>query len=89
MRFHVKWDPESEHDLHLAWVLSKAPVAVRAAGESAEEMLATDPAKVGEHVSEGLWRLELPPLRIQYEINFAERTVTISNISLLAGHEHA
>jgi hypothetical protein len=88
MRFHVQTEPDGEHDLHLAWVWSKDPAAVRAANDSAKELLANDPAKAGEHISEGLWRLDLPPLRFQYEIDFTEHIVTISNISLLAGHDH-
>jgi hypothetical protein len=54
---------------------------------TAKELLASDPAKAGEHISKWLWRLDLAPLRFQYEINFAEHVVTINNISLLVGHE--
>lgn len=88
MRFHLKWEPDSEHDLHLAWVWSKDPAAVHVANDAAMELLAIQPDKAGQHISEGLWRLDLPPLRLQYEINFADRIVTISNVSLLADHEH-
>ena len=88
MKFRVIWEPESSNDLHLTWVLARDPSSVRAARDAAEELLAADPYKAGEHVSEGLWRMSLPPLRLQYSINSTERTVTVNTVTLLAGHEH-
>jgi len=88
MNFQVVWEPESNRDLHLAWVFAKHPIAVHDAKEEADQLLAGDPSKCGVHVSEGLWSVILPPIRLQYTFDSAKRVVTIVSVALLAGHQH-
>ncbi len=84
MNFTVEWEPEARSELHQLWVIAPDPAAVRAAAESAERLLSTDPAGNGQHQSEGLWRLRVPPLVVHYTIDPDRRHVQITDIARTA-----
>ena len=56
------WNSDALREFHELWATSPDPAAVRAAREAAERLLAADPSGAGRHLSEGLWRLRVPPL---------------------------
>jgi hypothetical protein len=80
VNFTVKWETDIRRELHYLWAYGPDPAAVRAASDTAEERLAADPFGVGQHVSEGLWRLSVPPLLLHYEIDKEQQVVKITGV---------
>jgi hypothetical protein len=57
--------------------------AVNAAERQADALLAADPLGNGRPVSEGLYRLDVGPLVVLYEVDVATRTVEVTGVGLL------
>ena len=81
MNFTVGWDSDAEHALHVEWAASSDPAAVRAAAQTAEYLLALDPSGNGRHLSEGLWKIRVPPLVIHYTIDMSSRHVQVTDVA--------
>jgi len=81
MSFAVGWEPPALHEFHELWAVSPDPAAVRAAREEAERLLGADPVGAGRHLSEGLWRIEVPPLVFHYTIDPARQLVEITDVA--------
>ena len=84
MKFTVEWEPPIRHELHELWAVAPDPAAVRAAHDEVERLLGTDPFGAGRHLSEGLWRLVVPPLVVHYTINPDARMVEITDVARTA-----
>ena len=80
MNFDVEWDPAIRHELHELWVVATDPAAVRAAAREVEERLTVDPQACGRLLSEGLWRVHVPPLLLHYTIDTERRFVEITDV---------
>ncbi len=80
MSFHVSWEPEARKDRGYLWVTAADPSAVRAACDAAEAALARDPFKGTTFLSEGLWRLVVPPVMVYFEIDRGGRRVKITDV---------
>lgn len=83
MSWTVKWDPPIYIKLTHLWILAPDPPAVREGRDAVDRVLGTDPHAAGEHLSEGLWRAEVPPLVVYYEIDAHARLVKITNVATL------
>lgn len=84
MNFAVDWESDVRRELHLLWATAPDPPAVRGAAETVERQLGTDPYQAGKHLSEGLWRIVVPPLVAHYSIDASSRSVEITDVRLLA-----
>ena len=84
MNFGVDWGSGIRKELHLLWATAPDPAAVRNAAEKVEQQLGTDPYQSGKHLSEGLWRIVVPPLVAHYSIDASSRSVEITDVRLLA-----
>jgi len=78
--FHVTWDNEARKDRAYLWATAPDPAAVRAATDAAAAALGRDPYQGTTHLSEGLWRLIVPPVMVYFEIDHAGRQVTITDV---------
>jgi hypothetical protein len=78
--FHVTWDPEARKDRAYLWATAPDPAAVRAACDAAEAALARDPYQGTTFLSEGLWRLVVPPVTVYFEIDPVGRQVKITDV---------
>jgi hypothetical protein len=84
VNFTVEWEPEARNELHQLWATGSDPAAVRAAAEAVERLLIADPTGNGQHQSEGLWRLRVPPLTVHFTVDLDRRYVQITDIARTA-----
>jgi hypothetical protein len=78
--FHVDWPAEPTRGLanaFSAYFPSRQGIRVTRAEQIIEYLLGDDPERNGELVSEGLYRLTVSPLRVQYEILPLNRVVRV------------
>jgi len=78
--YHVRWEQETEAQLTRIWLTSHPRAAVTKAQADADRLLAQDPYRHSRFVSEGLYRLDIPPLAIDFTIDDAARTVTVESV---------
>jgi hypothetical protein len=57
--------------------------AITAACDTVEQRLAKAPTKFASPLSEGLWVIEIRPLRVMFQISEADRRVEIVAVRLL------
>jgi hypothetical protein len=81
--FDVEWLPEAEDELAVMWLNAVDRPAVTAAQARADQLLARDPDANGRHLSEGLYAIDVLPLRLNYTINRAARKVEVSEVAYL------
>ena len=70
---------EAEDDLIERWLEAANPMSVTQASNEVERLLRANP-RLGEHQSEGLFRICEPPRVVYYEIDDVKRVVTVNNI---------
>jgi hypothetical protein len=71
--YRVTWQSDAEADLAEFWsdplADSAKREAIRFAADTQELVLAKDPKGRGSHLSEGLWAISHPPLRLIYVVD--------------------
>jgi len=78
--FRVVWDDSADDALAaavLAYFPSRQGVRVTRADQIINYLLGDDPERNGVFVSEGLYRVTVSPLRVQYEILPINRVVRV------------
>lgn len=81
MNFTVDWDAPSRANLAEVWLDSSDQAAVTRAAAAVDQVLALDPLGLGEYLSEGLWRLRVPPPVAHYTIDLARRRVEVTHVA--------
>ena len=76
MNHTVDWLPDAFQSFLLIWVRSADPFLARRAKEEIDRMLSTNP-ETGKLLPEGFWLLKHLCLRIHYEIDAANKQVSI------------
>jgi hypothetical protein len=76
--FTVEWDPDAEIELARIWLHAGDPGAVTQAQAQINQLLARHPSGHGQPLSEGLWRIEVPPLVANYTIDDAGQHVQVT-----------
>lgn len=76
--FDVDWLPVAEDELARIWLRAHDRQAVSAAQARADHLLARDPVGNGRHVAEGLYAIDVPPLRLTYTIDSTTRKVEVT-----------
>jgi hypothetical protein len=70
MNYFVDWTPLARSQLATEWLLHKSfRKAITAAQARMDQLLAADPHHNVEHVSEGLYDINVPPLRGLFEVD--------------------
>ena len=82
--FTVYWPPQARADLATAWTTAPDRQAVTDASDRADVLLETDPVGRSRFLAEGLWRLDVPPLALFFEIDQTRRLVRVLQVSLVA-----
>ncbi len=75
--FTVDWEPAAEIDLARLWLNAPDPLAVTRAQAEIDRLLERDPVGNGRHLSEGLYRLHVPPLAVTYTIDTEQKLVKV------------
>jgi mRNA-degrading endonuclease RelE of RelBE toxin-antitoxin system len=83
MSFSVDWDPDALVALASIWLQARNRQAVTVAQARIDELLAANPIGNGMPVSEGLFGLDEPPLRVIYEIDQEHSTVSVVSVRVL------
>ncbi len=81
MNFTVDWDKSTENDLMELWLAASDQRAITAATAAVDQLLSEDPFSFGLHLSEGLWRIRVPPLVVHDTIDTALRHVQVTAAS--------
>jgi hypothetical protein len=81
--FSVEYTSDALDALTLVWMAAQDRKAVATAQTRIDSFLGRDPKNAGEEVSEGLWRIEVPPLTACYEVDDTAHKVTVTGFSLL------
>jgi hypothetical protein len=81
MNFTVDWQPEAADALADVWTVATDQAAITRAAAAVDQVLALDPLGLGEYLSEGLWRLRVPPLVAHYTLDLARRRVEVTHVA--------
>ena len=81
MRYTVVWSVAAEDQLAEIWLASAHRGAVTAASHAVETQLANQPDSSGTPLHEGLYSIEISPLRVIYAVEDADRLVKILRVS--------
>lgn len=83
MNYGVKWSRSTRLSLASIWLVAPNRNAVTKAQARIDHLLSVDPVSHSQPVSEGLFAIEVHPLRVIFELNEVTRTVEIVGISQL------
>jgi hypothetical protein len=78
--FTVRWHPDALLLLAEAWMRANDRNAVTAAQAAVDRFLGDDPTQFGVEVSEGLWRIKIPPLMVYYTIDTVDLVVSVTAV---------
>jgi hypothetical protein len=76
----VDWDPAATGQLTDIWMKAHDRPAVTSASNEIDRLLQSDPVGNGQLVSEGLYRVIVPPLVAYYEVDVPGRTVNVTGV---------
>ena len=80
MKHTVDWTDDALSMLAAVWVWSPDRKAVTAAQAEIDRLLADDPTGHSQPVSEGLFAIDVEPLRVQFE-KVPPRTIRVVSVS--------
>ena len=83
MNFTVRWERAALRQLTSVWLQATDRNAVTAAQALTDQLLRRDPFGNGRHLSEGLYRLDVPPIAVYYTIDLLAQSVEITTIRAL------
>jgi mRNA-degrading endonuclease RelE of RelBE toxin-antitoxin system len=79
--YDIQLEPEAEDQLAAIWTAAGGRRdAITRAQDTADRRLAADPFRYGRHLSEGLYRLDVPPLVIYYTVLTDARVVKVTEV---------
>jgi hypothetical protein len=84
MNYKVRWNAAARNTLAIIWIGSANRRAVTAAQARIDHLLAADPLRYGTSVSEGLYVIEVHPLRAVFEVDATNKTVKVVSVGELA-----
>ncbi len=83
-RYRVEWDSYVEDELAEIWIVASDRDAVTAAQAAGDKLLSSDPYGAGTHVSEGLYRIRIPPLSMIYSIHEPQGIVDVESVRAIS-----
>jgi hypothetical protein len=84
MNYTVDWSPDARATLATIWMGAANRQAVTVAQARIDRLLGADPLRNGTSVSEGLYAVEVHPLRALFEIADVGKPVKVVSVSELA-----
>jgi hypothetical protein len=78
----VEWDDEATRMLADIFLRALNPNVLWPAQDRADRRLEQQPESQGVELSEGLWQIIEPPLKIFYEIDASKRLVIVTHVEL-------
>jgi hypothetical protein len=80
--YTLNWRPAAERDLAKLWLASSQRQAMADVADEIERQLADSPNDVGVAIHEGLRRLVVAPLYVQYSVDEGDRKVKVLSVNL-------
>jgi hypothetical protein len=82
MNYGVHWEEDSLDQLTDLWLQADPPTrrAITGAEAQIHHALTNNPHAAGQPLSEGLYVIQVGPLRVYYEIDDATRTVEVTTV---------
>jgi hypothetical protein len=80
--YRVEWDAIAEDLLAALYLRASDSNALWPAQYRVDRQLEQRPRTAGAELSEGLWQIVEPPLKVFYEIDDAKRLVTVTHVQL-------
>jgi hypothetical protein len=84
IRYTLTYTHEALSALAREWLNASDRLAVTQAGDEIDRRLSVDAVNQGEEVREGLRRLVVHPLQVQFTVEESDRTVTIWTVRVVA-----
>jgi hypothetical protein len=80
--FQAVWSPQALHQLAALWNTATKPVRleITRAQHRIDRALAQDPKSAGHELSEGLWKIQDPPLLAFFEMNEVHRILRVTDV---------
>jgi hypothetical protein len=83
VRYTVVWERVAQMQLAACYNAAAVPNAVAAAQHRIDQLLRVSPLLNADILSEGLYSLDVLPLRILFEVNDDDCLVRVAGVSLL------
>jgi predicted RNase H-like nuclease len=83
MNYTVDWSVDAQSTLTAIWLQAPDRSAVTAASAEIDRRLAANPLGNGTVVSEGLYAIEVHPLRALFEVSDTDRIVRVVSVNRL------
>jgi hypothetical protein len=84
MRYNVDWDISARRTLAAIWIKAANRQAVTAAQDQIDRLLAANPLGNSKPVSEGLYAINVHPLRAVFEVDDSTKFVMVVSVGELA-----
>ena len=84
MSYNVDWDIPARQTLAAIWIKAANRRAVTAAQARIDRLLAADPLRNGTPLAEGLYVIDVHPLRAVFEVADTHKRVKVVSVSELA-----
>jgi plasmid stabilization system protein ParE len=84
MNYNVRWNASARNALATIWISSVNRRAVTAAQARIDRLLVANPPGNSTPLSEGLYVIEVHPLRAVFEVDDTDKTVKVVSVSELA-----
>jgi mRNA-degrading endonuclease RelE of RelBE toxin-antitoxin system len=81
MSYDVDWDSSARHTLAAIWIKAVNRQAVTTAQALIDRLLAADPIKNSKPLSEGLYAIDVHPLRVVFEIDESRKSVIVVSVA--------
>lgn len=82
MRYSVVWSQDADDDLLNIWLSAANRGAITAAQSRIDSELAIHPLRNADHLAEGLYRLELSPLCVVFEVSDADALIRVESVRM-------
>jgi len=83
--FQVEWHAAALAELATMWMQADSPLrqAITSGSQTLDERLRQNPAMEGESRSQGFRITFVPPLAVDFFVDYAHRIVTIAHVRLM------
>ena len=76
--YQVDWDAVAEAQLARIWMAALEPATITSDQAEVDRLLSRDPFQHGRHLSEGLYRIQVGSLLINFTVSVDARLVNVT-----------
>ena len=87
MSYLVDWTDDALEPLAEIWLVGADREAINQAQNKIDQQLSHDPFQGTRHLAEGLFAIDVFPLRAQFEVDEEKKIVTVVGVGRLSSEE--